>query len=249
MKPLWTFPLLLTLLLALGCGGDDEAADKKSSDATIPDEGDQAAGGQQGMGPDGQGGGAPGGEGGMGPDGQGGGAPGGEDGFGGTPGGEGGFGGAPGGEGGGFGGATQPQQPTFDPNLPAGKKQVWTKAKIETAYKGKSAADLVKNFGKPASWKQQRGYTAYIYDKMYVKDKNMKYSQVTFAVQPDSASPGGGKIIAIGLVPGSGTRIQPAGGQNGFPGQGGDPGGGGPPGGFPGGGYPGGAPPGGNRPK
>ena len=184
----------------------------------------------QGMGPDGQGGGAPGGEGGMGPDGQGGGAPGGEDGF----------GGAPGGEGGGFGGATQPQQPTFDPNLPVGKKQVWTKAKLETASKGKSAADLVKQFGKPASWKQQRGYTAYIYDKMYVKDKNMKYSQVTFAVQPDSASPGGGKIIAIGLVPSSGTRIQPAGGQNGFPGQGG---------GFPGGGYPGGAPPGGNRPK
>ena len=244
MKPFCTFPLLLTLLLALGCGGDDEAADKKSSDATIPDEGNQAAGGQQGMGPDGQGGGAPGGEGGMGPDGQGGGAPGGEDGF----------GGAPGGEGGGFGGATQPQQPTFDPNLPAGKKQVWTKAKLETASKGKSAADLVKQFGKPASWKQQRGYTAYIYDKMYVKDKNMKYSQVTFAVQPDSASPGGGKIIAIGLVPSSGTRIQPAGGQNGFPGQGGgfpggDPGGGGPPGGFPGGGYPGGAPPGGNRPK
>ena len=187
----------------------------------------------QGMGPDGQGGGAPGGEGGMGPDGQGGGAPGGEDGF----------GGAPGGEGGGFGGATQPQQPTFDPNLPAGKKQVWTKAKLETASKGKSAADLVKQFGKPASWKQQRGYTAYIYDKMYVKDKNMKYSQVTFAVQPDSASPGGGKIIAIGLVPSSGTRIQPAAVQAED---------GGPPGGFPGGqggGYPGGAPPGGNRPR
>ena len=245
MKPLWTFPLLLTLLLALGCGGGDEAADKESSDASIPDEGNQAAGGQQGMGPGGEGdmgmGGA---------DGQGGGAPGGEDGFGGAPGGEGGFGGAPGGEGGGFGGAPQPQQPTFDLNLPAGKKQVWTKAKIETAYKGKSATDLVKNFGKPTSWKQQRGYTAYIYDKMYVKDKNMKYSQVTFAVQPDSASPGGGKIIAIGLVPSSGTRIQPAGGQGGFPG--GDPGGGGPPGGFPGGqggGYPGGAPPGGNRPR
>jgi hypothetical protein len=169
-----------------------------------------------------------------------------------------------GGQGGGFGGAPQPQQPTFNPSLPAGKKQVWTKAKITTAWKGKSAAELIKSFGNPANHKQQGNLIVYFYDNMYVKEKNMKYSKVSFAIQPDGK--GGGSVFAIGLVPNSATRIQPAGGQGGFPGQGGgfpgqgggfpggapgdgeDTGGGGPPGGFPGGGQ-GGAPPGGKRPR
>ena len=219
MKPLWTIPLLFTLIFALGCGGDDAKGDDNGSadQQTDPGQGNPygdggQAGGQQG-------------DPGMDPAGQGGGPSGVEGGFGGQ---------------GGFGGPPQPQQPTFDPSLPAGKKQVWTKAKITTAWKGKSAAELIKSFGNPANHKQQGNLIVYFYDNMYVKEKNMKYSKVSFAIQPDGK--GGGSVFAIGLVPNSATRIQPPGGQGGFPGQGGGfPGdgggtGGGPPGGYPGGG-------------
>ena len=98
-----------------------------------------------------------------------------------------------------------PQQQLFDPNLPAGKKQVWTKAKITTAWKGKSAAELIKSFGNPANNKQQGNLTIYFYDKMYVKEKKKKYSTVTFAIQLDGK--GGGTVSAIGLVPSSATPI------------------------------------------
>jgi len=94
-----------------------------------------------------------------------------------------------------------PQQQLFDPNLPAGKKQVWTKAKITTAWKGKSAAELIKSFGNPANSKQQGNLTIYFYDKMYVEEKNKKYSTVTFAIEP------GGNVSLIGLVPSSATPI------------------------------------------
>jgi len=255
MKPLWTIPLLFTLIFALGCGGDD--AEGGDDNGSADQQNDPGQGNPYGGG--GQGGGPPGGQAGGPPGGQGGGPPGGEGGFGGgDPSGAGNpYGG---GQGGGFGGAPQPQQPTFDPSLPAGKKQVWTKAKITTAWKGKSAAELIKSFGNPANHKQQGNLIVYFYDNMYVKEKNMKYSKVSFAIQPDGK--GGGSVFAIGLVPNSATRIQPAGGQGGFPGQGGGfPGqGGGFPGGAPGdgedtggggppGGGQGGAPPGGKRPR
>ncbi len=94
-----------------------------------------------------------------------------------------------------------PQQQLFDPNLPAGKKQVWTKAGITTAWKGKSAAELIKSFGNPANNKQQGNLTIYFYDKMYVEEKNKKYSTVTFAIEP------GGNVSLIGLVPSSATPI------------------------------------------
>ena len=255
MKPLRIIPMLCPLIFALACGSDDKPAESA----------DQGADDQQNAGQD-QGGGQSGGQGqeGMDPSGgQQGGGVGGDPSGGGFAGGDPSGGGNPyGGQDPGFGGPPQQQQPTFDPNLPAGKKQVWTQAKIMTAYNGKSAADLVKNFGQPASWKKQGTILVYFYDKMYVKEKNMKYSQVSFAVQPDSKIAGGGKIVAVGLVPKSATRLpaaggqggNPYGGQGGFPGQGGgfpgqgdgeDPGGQ-PPQGFPGQGRPPQGYPGGN---
>lgn len=248
MKPIWMLTALSALFIA--CGGDDAPADDNGSAdmQNDPGQGNPYGGGQAGGPGAGQGGPGmnPGGPGSGDPSAQaGGGNPYGNGGGAGNP-----YGNGPGGQAGG------PPQPTFDPSLPAGKKQVWTKAKITTQWNGKSAADLLKSFGQPASWKQAQGYTAYIYDKMYVTEKNKKYSKITFAVQPDRQSPGGGKIIAIGLVPNSGTPLRPnAGGQGGgFPGQGagnpygnggGNPygnGGGGPPQGFPGGGQGGGPP-------
>jgi len=241
MKPIWMLTALSALFLA--CGGDDDAAadDNGSADSGGQDAyGQNPYGGQQGGPGSGQGGPGmgPGGGQGMGPGGPGGDPSaqgGGGDPYGsGGPGGQFGNGGQPGG----------PPKPTFDASLPEGKKQVWTKSKITTQWTGKSAADLLKSFGQPASWKQAQGYTAYIYDKMYVTEKNKKFSKITFAVQPDKQSPGGGKIIAIGLVPSSGTPLRPNGGGQGFPGQDGGfpPGGGGPPQGYPG---QGGGPPGG----
>ena len=98
-----------------------------------------------------------------------------------------------------------PQQQLFDPNLPAGKKQVWTKAQITAAWKGKSATELIQHFGNPTNIKQQGNLTLYFYDKMYVKEKKKKYSTVTFAIEPDVK--GGGNVSLIGLVPSSATPI------------------------------------------
>ena len=41
---------------------------------------------------------------------------------------------------------------------------------------------------------------------MYVKEKNKKYSTVTFTIRPDGK--GGGNISLIGLVPSSATPIE-----------------------------------------
>ena len=121
--------------------------------------------------------------------------------------------------------------------------------RFEAAYRGKPAADLLNNFGQPASWKKQGNYLIYTYDKMRVKGaQNMQYSKVHFVVQPNPK--GGGKVMQVQLDPASGVKVQPAGGigGEGFPGEGGLGGegipgeglegnpGGGPPGGYPGGG-------------
>ena len=232
MKPIWMLTVLSALFLA--CGGDDDAAadDNGSAGSGGQDDayGQNPYGGQQG-GPGGGQGMGPGGPGGD-PSAQGGGDPYGS----GGPGGQFGNGGQPGG----------PPKPTFDPSLPEGKKQVWTKAKITKQWKGKPAGELIKSFGNPLQHAKQGSFVVYFFDKMYVTDKNMKYSKITVAIQPDGK--GGGNVFAIGLVPNSATPLRPNGGGQGGPpqgypggGQGGPPGGfnqggGGPPQGYPGGG-------------
>ena len=227
MKLLCTLSILLTLLLALGCSKDEETeTEGDGGDQASADGGDASggAGDNQSMEPDG-----------------------GQEDIGlGVEGGEGGLGGFEGGS------PKKPKQPAIDPNAPFGKRKLWTYGSgqddIKKIYYNKEAKVIITVFGQPDSWKKKGNHVIYTYDKMRVKGpQNMQFSKVHFVVKPDPKL-GGGKVTQVQLDPGSGVRIQPAGGLGGegftdpglgAPGEGfegggleGNPGGG-PAGGFP----------------
>ena len=225
------FPaLLLSLLLGVGCKKDKEAdaeegdGDGKQSIASGEGNGEPSGGGGPG------GGRGPGGPGGMGPGGEGG-----EGGEFGPGGGE--FGGGPGGGFGGPGGGQQRPQPVrLDPNKPQAPQMIWTVntgrrlspgLDIRVLYLGKPASTIQKAFGNPTDAKLVGTNGEWTYPGMKIRDaQGQTYNAVKFTIQP--VPNGGGKVIAVDVIPGA---ITGGGGQNA---NGGIPGGSGP-GGFPGG--------------
>lgn len=226
MKKLWLYSLSLTLLLAIGCGKDEEGGgDDNSSDTA--DAGDASGegnpygdpnGGGQANGPGAPGGGDPN----MG-DGEDTAGPGSDDG---NP-----YGGQnPDG-----GVAAQPKQPSFDPSLPAGKRRVWTYGTGGMdirLYVNKTAEVIAKAFGQPKSYnKLANNNVVYTYDKMRVRAANKEYSTMLVTIQP--LPKGGTRVTNITLDPKSAKEVAAASGpglNGGYPG--GQPGGQGQPGGF-----------------
>jgi len=102
---------------------------------------------------------------------------------------------------------------------------------IRVIYLGKPASTIQKAFGNPTDAKLMGTNGVWTYPGMKIRDAQGKtYNAVKFTIQP--VPNGGGKVIAVDVIPGA---IAGGGGQNaggGFPG-GGGPGGG--PSGFPGG--------------
>jgi len=226
MKKLWLYSLSLTLLLAIGCGKDEEGGgDDNSSDTA--DAGDASGGGNPYGDPNGGG------------QANGPGAPGGGD----PNMGDGEDSAGPGsGDGNPYGGqnpdggvAAQPKQPSFDPSLPAGKRRVWTYGTGGMdirLYVNKTAEVIAKAFGQPKSYnKLANNNVVYTYDKMRVRAANKEYSTMLVTIQP--LPKGGTRVTNITLDPKSAKEVAAASGpglNGGYPG--GQPGGQGQPGGF-----------------
>ena len=178
----------------------------------------------------------------VGPDGMGpgGGGPGGMEPGGGGPGGMEPGGGGPGGMG--PGGGQQPVR--LDPNQPQAPQMIWTVntgrrqspgLDIRTIYLGKPASTIQQAFGSPTDAKLVGTNGVWTYPGMKIRDAQGKtYNAVRFTIQP--VPNGGGKVIAIDVIPGA-IAGAVGGGGPGWPG-----GPGGFPGGGPGGGGPGGGP-------
>ena len=225
MKKPWLLTLSLTLLLALGCGKDEEG-DGAENSSDSADCGDASGGGGN---PNGE---PNAGQGGPGPD------------SGGPDMGDMGDGedtASPDGDGNPYGGdpnggvASKPKQPSFDPNLPVGKQRVWTYGTGGMdirLYVNKTATVIAKAFGQPKSHnKLANNNVVYTYDKMRVRAANKEYSTMFVIIQP--LPNGGGKVTNITLDPKSAKEVAAASGpglNGGYPG--GQPGGQGQPGGF-----------------
>ena len=219
MNPLWILSLILTLLLSIGCGKDDETGEEGEEGS---DESADASGGENGSG-------------------------GGSGEFDAASA-SGGSGGSNDGSGSGQAKAPakkKPATPSIDRSkLPIGKQQVWSYQSGQNndllkIYSGKNISVVAKVFGKPDAWQaQNNGTVVYTYDKMQVRaGQNMEYSKVHFLIKPIPTEQGGGGMVQrVSIDPSSGKQLaaatpNPAGGGN----TGGYPGG---PGGYPGGGDP-----------
>ena len=220
MKPLWTLSLALTLLLALGCGKDEETTDEEGGEDAGDSSGDASGGGDGGNGE-----------------------------FDAASANSGGNGGNDGGDSSQAQAPTpkQPATPAIDRSkLPIGKQQIWTfqsgqNNDLLKIYTGKNISVVAQVFGKPDAWQpQNNGTLVYTYDKMQVRaGQNMEYSKIHFLIKPIPTEQGGGGLVQrVSVDPSSGKQMQTAstnpgqgGGNAGYPGAGNA-------GGYPGGGDP-----------
>ena len=205
MKKPWLLTLSLTLLLALGCGKDEEG-DGAENSSDSADSGDASGGGGNPNGEPNAGQGGPGPDSGgpdMGDMGDG------EDttspGDDGIP-----NGGDPNG-----GVASKPKQPSFAPNLPVGKQRVWTYGTGGMdirLYVNKTATVIAKAFGQPKSHnKLANNNVVYTYDKMRVRAANKEYSTMLVTIQP--LPKGGTRVTNITLDPKSAKEVAAASGR------------------------------------